>query len=109
MSSAKVRSHTGNEQSRLNVRLSTAIKERISRAAALTGRDLTEFAVAALNEKADEVIDRHENVLMDSDEYKFFLEALDETKKPKPSKRSAEAAENYRLGKRKGVKYHLAD
>lgn len=109
MSTAKVTSNAGSDQSRLNVRLSTEIKARISRAAALTGRDLTEFAVATLNEKADEVIERYENVLMNGGDYKLFLDALEDKKKPKASKKSLEAAARYRRGTRKGVRYSLAD
>jgi len=94
--------------SRLNVRLAPEVKTRIERAAALTGRDLTEFAVAALNEKAEEVIERHEHVLLNTDEYRFFLDALSESPQ-KPSRRAADAAKLYKLGKRKGVRHHLAD
>ena len=96
-------------ESRLNFRLAPQIKERVARAAALTGRDLTEFAIAALNEKADEVIERYDHVLLESKEYRFFLDALSSTKIPTPSDRSMAAAESYRHGIRKGVRYHLAD
>lgn len=96
-------------ESRLNFRLATEVKNRIARAAALTGRDLTEFAVAALNEKADEVIQSHDHILLDSKDYRFFLEALSSKKTAKPSDRSIAAAERYRHGKRRGVRYHLAD
>lgn len=105
---------TGNDkkassQSRLNFRLAPEIKKRIARAAALTGRDLTEFAVAALNEKAEEVLERHDHLLLVSKDYHFFLDALSVKDAPKPSNRSIRTAENYRKGKRKGVRYHLAD
>lgn len=96
-------------QSRLNFRLAPEVKNRIARAAALTGRDLTEFAVAALNEKADEVIERHDHVLLDSEDYRFFLNALSAKESSEPSARSIAAADRYRRGKRKGVRYHLAD
>jgi Uncharacterized protein conserved in bacteria len=109
ISAKAVRHNEKDTQSRLNFRLAPEIKNRIARAAALTGRDLTEFAVAALNEKADEVIDHHGHVLLDSREYHFFLEALSSTKITQPSARSIAAAKRYRRGKRKGVRYHLAD
>ena len=47
--------------SRLNFRLTPEIKSRVPRAAAVVGQDLTKFAVAALSEKADEVLERHDN------------------------------------------------
>ena len=98
------------EESRMNFRLSSDIKRRIARAAALTGQDLTEFAVAALSEKADVIIERHDQMLLGSEEYNFFLDALgDATNVAEPSERSLAAAERYRQGMRKGVRYQLAD
>ena len=96
------------EQCRMNFRLAPEIKQRVARAAALTGQDLTEFAVAALSEKADEIIERHDHLLLGSEDYNFFLNALDE-QPLKPSERSLKTAANYRRGTRKGVRYNLAD
>ena len=96
-------------EGRLNFRLALDIKERVARAAALTGQDLTEFAVAALNEKAGEVIERHDQLLLGSKDYEFFLDILSSKKVSKSSGRSLEAAEKYRRGKRKGARYTLAD
>lgn len=96
------------EQSRLNFRLAPEIKQRVARAAALTGQDLTEFAVAALSEKADQIIERHDQMLLGSEDYEFFLNSLEE-KTAKPSEKSHKSAEHYRRGMRKGVRYELAD
>ena len=96
-------------QSRLNFRLAPNVKERVARAAALSGQDLTEFAVATLSEKADLVIERHDNLLLGSVEHDFFLQALAEPSTAEPSERSRAAAEKYRQGIRKGVRYNLAD
>lgn len=97
------------EQSRMNIRLAPTIKERVARAAALSGQDLTEFAVATLSEKADLVIERHDHLLLGSEEHEFFLNALAEPIIQEPSERSRSAAEKYRQGSRKGVRYTLAD
>lgn len=97
------------EQSRMNIRLAPTIKERVARAAALSGQDLTEFAVATLSEKADLVIERHDHLLLGSEEHEFFLNALAEPIIQEPSERSLTAAEKYRQGSRKGVRYTLAD
>lgn len=97
------------EQSRMNFRLAPEVKQRVARAAALTGQDLTEFAVAALSEKADEIIERHDQLLLGSEDYNFFLNALEEEQPAKPSERSLKAAAKYRRGTRKGVRYNLAD
>lgn len=102
-------SQISNQQSRMNIRLATNVKERVARAAALSGQDLTEFAVATLSEKADTVIERHDHLLLGSEQHDFFLNALSETSIREPSDRSRSAAEKYRQGVRKGVRYHLAD
>lgn len=105
----KTSSYSGLGQSRMNIRLAPAIKERVARAAALSGQDLTEFAVATLSEKADLVIERHDHLLLGSEEHEFFLNALAEPIIQEPSERSRSAAEKYRQGSRKGVRYTLAD
>lgn len=97
------------EQSRLNFRLAPTVKERVKKAAALSGQDLTEFAVATLSEKANLVIEQHDNLLLGSEEHEFFLKALADATVPDPSERSLKAAERYRQGTRKGVRYTLAD
>jgi uncharacterized protein (DUF1778 family) len=108
MGTATTQNKKNREQSRMNFRLAPEIKERVARAAALTGQDLTEFAVATLSEKADEVIGRHDQMLLGSEDYNFFLNALEEKPTP-PSERSREAADKYRRGTRKGVRYQIAD
>jgi uncharacterized protein (DUF1778 family) len=97
------------EQSRLNFRLTPEIKSRVVRAATVVGQDLTEFAVATLSQRADEVLEKHDNLLLGTADYQFFLDALSVTKTPKASKKSMKAADNYRQGIRKGARYHLAD
>ena len=75
------------EESRMNFRLSSDIKQRVARAAALAGQDLTEFAVSALSEKADVIIERYDQMLLGSEEYNFFLDALADTNAAAPSER----------------------
>lgn len=105
----KTPSVSSTEQSRMNIRLAPTIKERVARAAALSGQDLTEFAVSTLSEKADLIIERHDHLLLGSSEHEFFLDALADTTVEEPSQRSLTAAEKYRQGIRKGVRYSLAD
>ena len=93
----------------MNFRLAVSVKERVARAAALSGQDLTEFAVSALKEKADQVIERHDHLLLGSTDYEFFLDALSGASVKEPSEKSRAAAARYRRGTRKGVRYTLAD
>ena len=104
-----VKNKNTSQQSRLNFRLAPEIKARVARAATVVGQDLTEFAVATLSQKADEVLEKHDRVLLGSDDYQFFLDALGATDAGKPSKKSKKAADEYRRGTRKGARYQLAD
>jgi Uncharacterized protein conserved in bacteria len=94
------------KKARMNFRLDAEIKERVARAAAITGQEVTDFAVSTLSLRADEIIERHTHLELNEKDYNFFLASLSEDKKP--SKRSRSAAERYRRGRRKGVKY-IAD
>jgi uncharacterized protein (DUF1778 family) len=98
-----------NEQSRINFRLASEIKERVARAATIIGQDLTEFAIATLNQRAVEIIEKHDSMILESDDYRIFLNSLEGSEMPEPSIKSQEIAEKYRRGMRKGVRYHLAD
>lgn len=104
-----VKNKNTSQQSRLNFRLAPEIKARVARAATVVGQDLTEFAVATLSQKADEVLEKHDRVLLGSEDYQFFLDALSAADAGKPSKKSNKAADEYRRGTRKGARYHLAD
>jgi uncharacterized protein (DUF1778 family) len=98
-----------NEQSRMNFRLASEIKERVAKAATIIGQDLTEFAIATLNQRAVEIIEKHDSMILESDDYRFFLNSLEESETLEPSNKSQEVAEKYRRGLRKGVRYQLAD
>lgn len=105
MSTVNAKKPRTSEKDRMHFRLDPKIKGRVARAAAITGQGLTDFAVSTLSEKADEILARHDTILLTSDEYNFFLKALDDDRKP--SKRSRAAARRYRSGRRKGVRHHV--
>ena len=98
-------SSADNSKGRMHFRLEPKLKERVVRAAAISGQGLTNFAVAALSEKADEILDRHESLELTAEEHRFFLQALSEDRKP--SKRSLDAAKKYRAGTRKAVRFRV--
>ncbi len=95
------------DKDRMHFRLDPEIKARVVQAAAVTGQGLTDFAVSTLSEKADAILERHDSIVLNSDEYKFFLKSLSDGRKP--SKRSLAAAKRYRRGRREGVRYRLAN
>lgn len=104
-----VKNKSSRQQSRLNFRLAPEVKEKIARAASIYGQDLTEFAVSTLIQKAEEILEKHDRLLLGSEDYQFFLDALNETETGEPSEKSRQTAEIYRRGIRQGVKHHLAD
>jgi uncharacterized protein (DUF1778 family) len=91
----------------VHLQLDPKTRARVARAAAISGQELSEFAISALSEKADKILERHGRIVLNSDEYEFFLDALSAARKP--SKRSSSAARQYRRGRRKGVRHRLAD
>ncbi len=104
-----VKNKNGREQSRMNFRLAPEIKVRVARAATIVGQDLTEFAVSTMSQKADEILEKHDNVLLGSEDYQFFLDVLSAEEQSPPSEKSSRAANEYRRGTRKGARYRLAD
>jgi uncharacterized protein (DUF1778 family) len=98
----KVKSTT--HEARLNFRLSNAIKERAARAAEISGQSLSDFAASAIARQADEIISRHEVIVLANEDRDFFLAVLDGDSTP--SEKSMEAARRYRKGQRKGSEYH---
>ncbi len=105
MATVDAKKATTSEKDRMHFRLDSKIKARVVRAAAITGQGLTDFAVSTLSEKADQILERHDTVVLTSGDYDYFLKALADDKKP--SRRSRAAAGRYRRGRRKGVRYHF--
>ncbi len=94
--------------SRLNVRLDPDLKARIRRAATVLGQDLTEFAVSTLNERAIEVLEEHETLILSEAERRSFLEIL-AGDVPAPTKTALAAAKRYKSGTKKGAIYEFSD
>ena len=106
MTFAKAKKVSTADKDRMHFRLSPDIKARVARAAAITGQGLTDFAVTALSERANEILERHDTVTLDAEDYSYFLKSLDRSRKP--SKSSRAAAARYRRGRREGVRHRLA-
>ena len=66
-------SSTQTHDARMNFRLSKAVKERIERAASITGQSLSDFAASALARNADEILERHNLLVLADEEQDFFL------------------------------------
>ncbi len=86
-------STTTNHDARLNFRLSRDIKNRVERAAAVSGQSVSDFAVSALTRTADDILERHNVIVLNNAERDFFLALLDENEEP--SEKAIAAAVRY--------------
>jgi uncharacterized protein (DUF1778 family) len=81
------------EVASLSVRLPSHIKERIERAAVVSGLTITDFAISVLADSADEVLERHNTRTLSDRDRDLFLKTLDNP--PKPNDALRRAAERY--------------
>ncbi len=88
-----------NTVARINFRLPSEAKEKIERAAVASGLNITDFAVLALVNTADEVLERqHSRKLTDRDR-DVFLAMLDAEDEPNDALKGAFAAHRELIGK----------
>jgi uncharacterized protein (DUF1778 family) len=89
---------------RLNVRLRSDIKERIERAAYVSGQSVSNFAVSTLAQAADEILKTRETIVLADADRDFFLALLDAD--DPPTEKELAAAARYNKGRRVGSEYH---
>lgn len=83
------------EKARFDTKLPKWQKEKFEKAASLEGyRSLTEFIVTTVNEKAEQIIEKHELVLATERDRQLFFEAIENP--PLPNKALMEAAQRYK-------------
>ena len=73
---------TNNQISRLNFRLPIELKERIEKAAIISGVTVTDFAVNILANSADEVLEKHQTRTLSNKDRDIFLEMLENPPQP---------------------------
>jgi uncharacterized protein (DUF1778 family) len=84
---------------RLEARISPAQKSVLQRAAALSGRTLTEFVVANAHEAASKVIEDHELIRLSRAEQTAFVKSLLAPRASGAALRKTAAAYKKRLGR----------
>ena len=77
-----------NSIARLNFRLPSEAKEKIERAAIASGLTVTDFAVHALVNTADEVLERHHTRKLSKRDRDIFLALLDADDEPNEALKS---------------------
>lgn len=82
------------KSSRIETRVSQEQKELIERAAAFSGRTVSEFVLANVEIAAKKVIEEHEKLTLDQAQSRILVDALLAPKKP--DKKLKRAMESYR-------------
>lgn len=83
-----------NDAARLNFRLPKYIKVRVENAALVSGITVTDFAISALANSADEVLQQHQNRKLSNRDRDKFLAMLENP--PEPNEALRKAARNYK-------------
>jgi uncharacterized protein (DUF1778 family) len=86
--------NTSFKSSRIETRVSQEQKELIERAAAFSGRTISEFVLAHIEVAAKKIIEEHEKLHLDQAQSRILVDALLTPKKP--NKKLKLAMENYR-------------
>ncbi|MCC7339287.1 MAG: DUF1778 domain-containing protein [Pirellulaceae bacterium] len=81
--------NTSTKSARLETRVSQQQKELIERAAAYTGRTVSDFVVAQLEVAAKKVVDEYERMNLDKEQSRVLVDALLSPKRPNKKLRSA--------------------
>jgi len=73
----------GNEQTaRLSCRVNPRIKQRAEEAAVLLGQSMTDFTEAALNEKAEAVLEQVHRIQLSERDFQRFVAAVNDPQPP---------------------------
>lgn len=78
-----------NQTARLNFRLPSGIKERIENAALVSGVTVTDFAITALANTAEEVLEKHSNRTLSNRDRDIFLAMLENPLEPNDALKKA--------------------
>ncbi len=96
---------TPKKQARLALRLSEDHKQRIERAAAMTGQTLNSFVSTEIVRRADEILEKEEVRRLSNRDRDIFLALLDAD--PEPTEAAKEAAARFNQGRHDGARYHF--
>ena len=85
---------------RFNFRTTERIKKTVERAAALSGQDVSAFAIDAVYQRAIATIQAHEVTHLKPEDHQAFFDALETPSAPTDKLRSAFAQHDQRVVKR---------
>jgi len=74
---------------RLEARVTPELHSLIKRAAEIEGRSVTDFVVSAAREAAEQRIEREQVIRLSMEDYRAFVEAINNPPEPTPALRRA--------------------
>lgn len=84
---------------RMHFRLPSEIKERIEKAAVVSGQTVTDFAISTLAQTAEQVLGEYETRRLSARDRERFLAILDAAEAPNETLRAAAESYKKRFGK----------
>lgn len=81
------------KDARMDFRLRPDLKDRIEKAASVSGKSVTDFAVSTLVETADDILERYHVAELSNRDRDMFLSILDQ--EAKPNEKLLRAAKTY--------------
>ncbi len=83
--------HASRSYARLNCRVDASIKQQAEEAASLLGQSITDFTEAALAEKAQTVLEKHERIVLSERDFARFVQQIENPEPPTPQLQDAMA------------------
>lgn len=89
---------------RLGLRLSREHKDKIEKAALISGQNVSDFITTTALRSALEILDRHAQTVLSDRDRDIFLALMDAADEPNDALKAAAA--EYKTGRVEGTRYH---
>lgn len=91
------------QNTQLNIRMAVENKAKLERAARAANQTLTEFAEAALVQRAEEVLERQERILLSERDFERFVQFM--TAEDELAETALQEAAAFNQGQMQGARY----
>jgi len=91
------------QSTQFNIRMAIENKLKVERAARAANQSLTEFAEAAIVQRAEEVLERQERILLSDRDFERFVHLM--TADTEPTETALREAAAFNQGQRDGSRY----
>ena len=92
------------QSTQFNIRMAVENKLKVERAARVANQSLTEFAEAAVVQRAEEVLERQERILLSDRDFERFVQLM--TAEAAPTETALREAAEFNQGRMNGSRYH---